>query len=203
MLKTIRSFRELVLKTFRANNNEVVGSGGGKADETVVNLLKNKKSRKSTHMPNIGAIKKPNFPTPDAKKAFNHLRLAFIKAPIFRYFDLENHIRIKTDISSYAIDKMLSQLNVDFNKPPNDLKDFNLNKSDFGQWHLVAYFFRKMIPAETQYKTYDTELMAILKTFKTWRYYLKSCKDKVFIPTHHNNFRRFMDMNSLSFCQVW
>ena len=33
-------------------------------------------------MPNIGAIREPNFLTPDAKKIFNYLRLAFIKVPI-------------------------------------------------------------------------------------------------------------------------
>ena len=35
------------------------------------------------YIPNIRAIREPNFLTPNAKKAFNHLRLAFIKASIF------------------------------------------------------------------------------------------------------------------------
>ena len=34
------------------------------------------------HMPNIGAIEKPIFLTPNAKKVFNYLKQAFIKAPI-------------------------------------------------------------------------------------------------------------------------
>ena len=34
-------------------------------------------------VPNIGAIEEPNFLISDAKKAFNHLRLAFIEASIF------------------------------------------------------------------------------------------------------------------------
>ena len=78
MLKTTGSSEELAPKTFRADDNEVINSGSsGKANETVRNS-----SRKSTHMPNIGATGEPNFLTPNAKKAFNHLRLAFIKAPI-------------------------------------------------------------------------------------------------------------------------
>ena len=83
MLKPTRSSEELTLKTFKAGNNEFV-RGDGRADETVVDSFKskNKKSRKSTYMPNIEAIEEPNFLTPNAKKTLNHLRLVFIKAPI-------------------------------------------------------------------------------------------------------------------------
>ena len=102
-------------KAFRADDNEVVDSGSDRANKTVRNL-----SKKSTRMPNIGATKEPNFLTPNAKKTFNHLRLAFIEAPIFRYFDPESHIRIKTDALGYAIGEVLSQLNLDSNVPPND-----------------------------------------------------------------------------------
>ena len=84
-------------------------------------------------MPNIRAISKPNFLTPNAKKALNYLWLAFIKALILQHFDLESHILIETNASSYAIDIVLSQFNVDSDAPLNDLKDSNSNKSDFGQ----------------------------------------------------------------------
>ena len=79
-------------------------------------------------MPNIGAIENPNFLTPNAKKTFNHLQLAFIKARILQHFDLESHIRIETNVSSYAIGGVLNQLNLNSDIPPNDS-----NKSDFGQ----------------------------------------------------------------------
>ena len=55
-----------------------------------------------------------------------------------------------------------------------------------------------MIPAETQYKTYNTELLAIIEAFKTWRYYLEGCKHEVLVLTNYNNLRRFMDTKSLS-----
>ena len=68
-------------KVFKADNNEVVGGGGGsRNNKTVVNLSKNNKFGKLIHMLNIGAIRKPNFLTPNTKKGFNHLQLAFIKA---------------------------------------------------------------------------------------------------------------------------
>ena len=184
MLKTTGSSKTLASRAFRAGNNEVVGVGGGRADEIIVDLSKNEKSRKLTRVPNIGATGKPNFLTPDAKKAFNHLRLAFIEAPILRHFDPESHIRIETDASGYAIGGVLSQLNLDSDAPPNDS-----NKSDFGQWHPVAYFSRKMIPAETRYETHDAELLAIVEAFKTWRHYLEGCKHKVLVLTDHNNLR--------------
>ena len=60
-------------------------------------------------MPNIGVTEEPNFLTPNAKKAFNHLRLAFIKTPILQHFDLESHIQIEIDASGYAIGGVLSQ----------------------------------------------------------------------------------------------
>ena len=54
-------------------------------------------------------------------------------------------------------------------------------------WHLVAYFSRKMIPIKTQYETHDGELLVIIEVFKTWQYYLEGCKHKVLVLTDHNN----------------
>ena len=73
MLNTTRSFEKSAPKAFRVCNNEVVEGGGGRANETVVDLSKNEKSRKLMRVPNIGATEKPNFLTFDAKKAFNYL----------------------------------------------------------------------------------------------------------------------------------
>ena len=60
-----------------------------------------------------------------------------------------------------------------------------------------------MILAETRYETYDSELLAIVEAFKTWRHYLEGCKHEVLVLTNHNNLRQFMDMKSLSSRQVW
>ena len=142
MLKTTGLSEKSPLKAFRAGNNEVVGGGGSRADETVVDssTSKNEKSRKLTYMPNIGATEESNFLTPDAKEAFNHLRLVFIEALILRHFDLDSHIWIKTDASGYAIGGVLSQLNLNSDTLPNDL---NLNKSDFDPVASGSLFFWK------------------------------------------------------------
>ena len=169
----------------------------GDDDDEVVedgdrNLSKSKKSKnaKSGVQTRLGATGEPTFLTPDAREAFNQLRQAFTEAPILRHFDPEGHIRIETDASGYAIGGVLSQLTSDH------------LTSDQGQWHPVAYFLRKMIPAETRYETHNGELLAIVEAFKTWRHYLEGCKHEVLVLTDHNNLRRFMDTKSLSSRQV-
>ena len=44
-----------------------------------------------------------------------------------------------------------------------------------------------MIPAETQYKTHDQELLAIDEAFMTWRHYLEGYQYKVIVFTGDNN----------------
>ena len=111
-----------------------------------------------------------NYLTSDAKKAFDQLRQAFTKALILQHFDPEQYIQVETDASGYAIGGVLSQLT-----------------NDSGRWHPVAYFLRKMIPAKTRYETHDSELLAIVEAFKTWRHYLEGCKYKFLVLTDHNN----------------
>ena len=97
-------------KAFRAGKNKVVRSDSNRTNKTVVDLFKskNKKFKKLTYILNIRAMKKPYFLTPNAKKTFNYLRLAFIKAPILQHFDLKSHIRIETNVSGYTISGVLS-----------------------------------------------------------------------------------------------
>ncbi len=91
-----------------------------------------------------------SFLTANARRAFTELRQAFFEAPIRNYFDPERHIQIETDASGYTIGGVLSQLTSD----------------DLGRWHPVVFFSRKMIPAETWYKTHDGNLLAIVEAFK-------------------------------------
>ena len=141
------------------------------------------------------------FLIPGTKKAFNQLRQVFTKAPILRHFDSECHIQMETDASGYAIERVLSQLVYD-HLISNYNTELNLTKSDLGQWHLIAYFFRKMISIKTWYETHDSKLLAIVKEFITWCHYVKSCKHEALVFTDHNNLCQFTDTKSLSSCQV-
>ena len=202
ILKTTGSSNDLVLKVFRADSNDIVEDGGGRADETGKNSSKSKKlkNKKSGNLTctNIKATGEPTFLTPGAREAFNILRQVFTEAPILRHFDPECHIWIETDASGFSIGEIPSQLSFDWVDPDCSI----LSKFNFGQWHPVAYFSRKMILAKTWYKTHNAELLAIIEAFKTWRHYLEGRKYKVLILNNHNNLRRFMDMKSLSFKQV-
>ena len=162
------------------------------------NLAKSeKKLSKSGNLTNFDTIEVwPKFIIPDARTAFNRLQLAFTESLILWHFDLECYIGIEIDASSYAISKVLSQLTFGINP------DRIVTKTDLGHWHPIAFFLKKMIPAKTQYKTYNGKLLAIIKVFKTWRHYLESCKHKVLVLTDENNLCCFMDTKSLSSRQV-
>ena len=196
----------------RNGNDEVDRFGVGGSEELAKksgksksqNLSKSQKSvksgkslPKSRNSPNFSATEAgPSFLIPSAREAFNRLQLTFTKTPIPWHFDPECHIWIETDASDYAIGGVLSQ--VAFGTRPNGV----VTKTNLGQWHLVAFFSRKMIPAETLYKTHNGELLAIIKAFKIWRHYLESCKYEAFILTDHNNLCYYIDMKSLSSQQV-
>ena len=53
---------------------------------------------------------KSEFLTPNTRITFNSLWLAFLKVLILCHFDLEYYIWIKINTSSYAINKVVSQL---------------------------------------------------------------------------------------------
>ena len=138
----------------RLDDNEVVVGGGASRLDASKKLAKSKKTK------NVHDSEEPKFLTFEVKEAFNHLRQAFTKALILQHFDLECHIRIETDASSHAIREVLSQLT------PNQVTLDDAIGSNV-DWHLVAYFSRKMIPTETRYETHDGELLAIVEVFKT------------------------------------
>ena len=92
LLKTTKLSEKLALKAFSTNDNEIVDGYGSRANKTVVNLSKNKKSRNLIYIPNIIATEEFTFLTPNVNKIFNYLRLVIIEALILQHFDLKSHI---------------------------------------------------------------------------------------------------------------
>ena len=87
-----------------------IDSGEVKVDEV------GKKARNSSKSKNSFKSQKTvrsDFFILRAKLAFTKLRQTFLKTPILHHFDPERHIRIKTDVSRYAIGGFLSQLTSD------------------------------------------------------------------------------------------
>ena len=205
MLKTIRSTESAANaeKTEGGiGSNSMVGNMVGGNEAT--NSTKRKNPVKMTKFKILVKSKNHDFPksrpketgtgffTPKARLAFTQLRQAFVEAPILHHFDPKSHIRIETDASGYAIGGVLSQLS------SRARPDGVVTKDDLGQWHLVAFFSRNMIYAKTWSETHDSKLLAIVKAFKIWRHYLKSCKHEVFVLIDHNNLCHFMDTRNMS-----
>ena len=168
----------------RTDNNEVDGNEvGNEFDDNVGTTV-----QKSSKSKNLSKSKKTEsgFLTSGARKAFIELRQAFIKAPILHHFEPKRHIRVDTDALGYAIGGILSQLTSD----------------NLGQWHPVAFFLRKMIPAETRYETHNGKLLAIVEALKTWRHYLEGSQHEVLVLTDYNNLRQFIKTKSMSSRQV-
>ena len=103
---------------------------------------------KTTAGTSLRAANNSSFLTSEAKLDFLQLRQAFTEAPILHHYDPKRYIQIETYASGYAIGDIVSQLT-----------------PETGQLHLVAFFSRKMIPAETGYKTHNQELFAIVEPF--------------------------------------
>ena len=82
------------------------------------------------------------------KASFKTLKIAFTSAPILQHFDPDLQSVVEADSSDYASGGVLSQYGPD------------------GILHPVAYFSRRLVPAECNYEIYDKELLAIIRCFK-------------------------------------
>ena len=125
--------------------------------------------------------------TTEGRQAFEQLKLAFTTAPVLRHFDPNKPIRLVTDASGFAIAGILYQ-------PSDPVAD----RGTDAHWHPVAFWSRKMIPAERNYETHDQELLAIVKSFKHWRHYLEGSRHAVVVLADHANLRYFMTTKELS-----
>lgn len=151
-----------ITSAFRVDDNKVVGSSSAWTDSRRVGGSDvSRKTTMSKNQTKSRHLEEPKFLTSRAREAFNYLRQVFIEVLILWHFDLEYHTRIETNISWYTIGGVLSQV------IPDQLTLDETIKSTVDR-HLMAYFSRKIILAEIQYKTNNNELLAIVEVFKTW-----------------------------------
>ena len=106
------------------------------------------------------------------------------KASILRHFDLSKQCFLETNLSDYVNAGVLSQLDNE------------------GVLHLVAYFSRKMAPAECNYEIYNKELLAIIRCFEEWRPELEGTGLPVKVLTNHKGLKYFMSTKKLTPRQV-
>lgn len=109
-------------------------------------------------------VRKNNTPvvwTPDAEAAFGEFKAALAKATLLAHPAVGARIVLSIDASDVAIGGALHQ------------------------WHNgtlepLAFFSRKLSPAETRYSTYDRELLAIFASIRHFRYQLEGRQFTVF-----------------------
>jgi hypothetical protein len=77
------------------------------------------------------------------QEAFEALIKACTSNPLLRIFNLKKPIQIETDTSDLVIGMCLSQ-------------EYD------SKWHPIAYYLRKLLPAERNYDIHDKELLAIV-----------------------------------------
>lgn len=126
--------------------------------------------------PMINAIKKNKAfcSTSNCQKSFDLLKERFVTAPILAHFDFEKECIVEIDASDNVPAGVLSQYGND------------------GLLHPIAFFSRKHLPQEINYKIYDKELLAIIRAFEEWRPMLEGAGLPMKILTDHRNFTYFM-----------
>lgn len=119
-----------------------------------------------------------------AEASFNDLKSRLMTGPILRHYDHTKASVVEPDASDYALGAVISQYD------------------DDGVLHPVAYYSRKLLPAEMNYQIYDKELLAIVCAFKHWRHYLEFSSAATEVLTDHRNLEYFTTTRHLSRRQV-
>lgn len=108
------------------------------------------------------------------QQAFDKLKQLFITAPILAMWDDEKETVLEADSSGYVIGGCLSQ------------------KDEVGLLRPIAYFSKKMSPAEANYDIHDKELLAIIRCMEEWRGMLMGLSKPFLVITDHKNIKTFM-----------
>jgi hypothetical protein len=122
--------------------------------------------------------------TNEADVAFRDLKRKFTEAPILATFDPQKKIVLETDSSDFAIGACLNQ------------------PDETGKMRPIAYYSRKLSPAELNYDIHDKELLAIVAAMDQWRVYLEGSTYPVQVWTDHKNLIYFTTTKVLNRRQV-
>lgn len=120
----------------------------------------------------------------EADIAFVTLKNIITSNPVLRHFNPELPCIIETDASDFALGAVCSQADTD------------------GVNHPIAFYSRKLLPAERNYQIYDKELLAIVVAFRQWRHYLEFSQASTIVITDHKNLEYFTTTRNLSRRQV-
>lgn len=119
--------------------------------------------------------------TAKEEDSFQTLKVAFTTAPILCHFKPDRPIVIETDASDFAIAGVLSQ------PSPENAKIL----------HPVAFYSRKLQPAELNYDIFNKEMLAIVEALKQWRAYLEGAEG-ITVYSDHKNLEYFTQSKVLN-----
>ncbi len=60
-----------------------------------------------------------------------------------------------------------------------------------------------MLVDEQNYETHDADLLAMVKLFWTWRYYLKRAAYTILVFADNNNLKKFRETTRLNGRNIW
>ncbi|KAL2885130.1 retrovirus polyprotein [Ceratocystis lukuohia] len=115
---------------------------------------------------------------PGQQEAFDKLRQTLISVPVLATYDPDRPTIVEADASGWAMGASLRQQGLD------------------SLWRPVAYFSRKLTPAEVNYPIHDKEMLAIFSCLKHWRPFLAGLTFQV--HTDHRNLVYFQTRQTLS-----
>lgn len=97
----------------------------------------------------------------ECQKSFSIAKTSLINAALLAHPCKDAHLTLTTDASNTSIGAVLEQTINNTSQP-------------------IAYFSRKLSPAQTRYSTFDRELLAIYDSIKHFRHFLEGNEFKIF-----------------------
>ncbi|KAK1785170.1 hypothetical protein P4O66_018584, partial [Electrophorus voltai] len=91
-----------------------------------------------------------------AEKSFTELKVTFSTAPVLQQLDPEKPFVVEVDASDVGIGAVLSE-----------------HKGEAGQLKPIAYFSKKLSPAERNCHVGDYKLLAMKLAFEEWKHWLE------------------------------
>ena len=86
--------------------------------------------------------------------SFDRIKEVLTCNPVLALPDPSKPFVLETDASNFALDAVLLQAGID------------------GVEHPVAFFYRKMLPAKTNYPVHDKGMLVIFSAVKKWQHHL-------------------------------
>lgn len=134
----------------------------------------------------LTALTRKNVPTasllklPAPQAAFSTLKRLFSSSPFLLHFDFTKPRVLHVDCSGVALSGILSQTDA------------------VGRLRPVAYYSKKLTPAEQRWQVHDQELGAVVACFHEWRCWLAGANVPVAVFSDHSNLRYFMSAQHLT-----